>query len=78
MTHERFDDLGFQHAYRQEMGDFVNWGVEGTEPCLTWREGLRCVEVMEAAHRSAEAGGVVINLPLYPELELSATSDAIE
>ena len=78
VTHERFDDLGFQHAYRQEMGDFVNWVVDGTEPCLTWREGLRCVEVMEAAHRSAEAGGAVINLPLYPELERPAASDASE
>ena len=74
VTHERFDDLGFQHAYRQEMGDFINWVVEGTDPCLTWREGLRCVEVMEAAHRSAEAGGTVISLPLYPELELPETS----
>ena len=66
---ERFDDLGFQHAYRREMGDFVRWITEGAEPCLTWREGLRCVEVMEAAHRSAAENGSVIRLPLYPELE---------
>jgi predicted dehydrogenase len=68
--HERFDDLGFQHAYRRELGDFVRWVQEGTEPCLTWREGLRCVEAMEAAHRSAAENGSVIRLPLYPELEL--------
>jgi len=66
---ERFDDLGFDHAYRQEFGDFVRWITEGIEPCLTWREGLRCVEVMEAAHRSADEGGSVIELPLYAELE---------
>jgi len=66
---ERFDDLGFNHAYRQEFGDFVRWITDGTEPCLTWQEGLRCVEVMEAAHRSADEGGSVIKLPLYPELE---------
>jgi UDP-N-acetyl-2-amino-2-deoxyglucuronate dehydrogenase len=66
---ERFDDLGFNHAYRQEFGDFVRWIIDGTEPCLTWQEGLRCVEVMEAAHRSADEGGLVIKLPLYPELE---------
>ena len=66
---ERFDDLGFDHAFRQEIGDFVRWITDGTEPCLTWREGLRCVEVMEAAHRSAVTGGSTISLPLYPELE---------
>ncbi len=65
---ERFDDLGFNHAYRQEFGDFIRWVTDGTEPCLTWREGLRCVEVMEAAHRSADENGTVITLPLYPEL----------
>jgi predicted dehydrogenase len=66
---ERFDDLGFDHAYRKEFGDFVRWITDGTEPCLTWQEGLRCVEVMEAAHSSAEIGGAVIRLPLYPELK---------
>jgi len=67
--HERFDDLGFDHAYRRELGDFVRWVADGSPPCLTWREGLRCVEVMEAAHRSARARGTIIPLPLYPELE---------
>lgn len=67
--HERFDDLGFDHAFRKEIGDFVRWITEGAEPCLTWREGLRCVEAMEAAHRSAKQGGAIIRLPLYPELE---------
>ena len=66
---ERFDDLGFNHAYRQEFGDFVRWITNGSKPCLTWQEGLRCVEVMEAACRSADEGGSVIELPLYPDLE---------
>ncbi len=69
---ERFDDLGFDHAYRQEFGDFVRWITDGTAPCLTWREGLRCVEVMEAALRSVDEGGTVIPLPLYPDLEPGA------
>ena len=47
----------------------MRWIADGTEPCLTWREGLRCVEAMEAAHRSASQGGVPVRLPLYPELE---------
>jgi predicted dehydrogenase len=67
--HERFDDLGFDHAYRKEVGDFVHWITEGRPPCLTWREGFRCVEAMEAAHRSAQEKGTIIKLPLYPELE---------
>lgn len=66
---ERYDDLGFDHAYSKEIGDFVRWVADAEQPCLTWEEGLRCVEVMEAAHRSAEAGGKVIEMPLYPELE---------
>ena len=67
--HERFDDLGFDHAYRLELGDFVRWIQDGSEPCLTWREGLRCVEGIEAAHRSAAENGTIIRMPLYPELE---------
>jgi predicted dehydrogenase len=60
--HERFDDLGFDHAYRKELGDFVRWVTAGVEPCLTWREGLRCVEVIEAAHTSAAQNGKCITL----------------
>ena len=67
---ERFDDLGYDHAFRQEFGDFVHWVAnESFKPCLTWEEGLRCVEVMEAAHRSADEGGAIMTLPLYPDLE---------
>jgi predicted dehydrogenase len=66
---ERFDDLGFDHAFRLEVGDFVRWVTEDRPPCLTWVEGLRCVEIMEAAYRSGEREGEVVGLPLYPELE---------
>ena len=69
LHHERFDDLGFDHAFRLEVGDFVRWVQEDRTPCLTWVEGLRCVELMEAAYRSAARGGEMTELPLYPELE---------
>jgi predicted dehydrogenase len=67
--HERFEDLGFDHAFRKEVGDMVHWIAKDRQPCLTWVEGLRCVEMMEAAHRSATAGGVRLSLPLHPEFE---------
>lgn len=66
---DHFDDLGFDHAYNLEFGDFVRWVTEGRRPCLTWEEGLRCVEAMEAACRSADSGGTPVSLPLHPELE---------
>lgn len=67
--HERFDDLGYATAFRRELGDFVAWVREGTKPCLTWVEGLRAVEMAEAACRSVAEDGAVVDLPLYPELE---------
>ena len=67
--HERFDDLGFDHAYRREIGDFFRWIGTGAAPCLTWVEGLRCVEMMEGAYRSAQQDGRVVEFPLSPELE---------
>jgi len=74
--HERFEEsggnpVGGEEAIRKEIRDFVRWAADGTEPCLTWREGLRCVEVVEAARRSAKEDGSWIKLPLYPELEAS-------
>lgn len=73
--HEHFkaehgDPVGVDEAFHKEMADFVAWVNDGTTPCLTWREGLRTVEVAEAARLSAAQGGVVMQLPLYPELEL--------
>lgn len=62
-------ELRFDHAFRTEIGHFVRWITEDRMPCLTWVEGLRCVEMMEGAYRSADAGGQSIDFPLYPELE---------
>ncbi len=67
--HERFNDLGFDPAFGLEVSDFVRWVQEDRQPCLTWIEGLRCVEMMEAACRSFENGGEPVDLPLYPQLE---------
>ena len=62
--HERFeepggDPVGANEALRKETREFVRWIVDGTEPCLTWREGLRCVELIEAARRSSKQDGLV-------------------
>jgi hypothetical protein len=65
---ERFDDPGFDAAYRREIGDFVRWVECGMETCLTRQEGLGCVEVREASRRSAITGGAVVTLPPYAEL----------
>lgn len=67
---ERFDDLGFKHAFSREVSDFLQWVKADRPPCLTWVEGLRCVEMMEAAYRSADGGGTPVPLPLHPELEV--------
>ena len=54
-TYPVMDD--FPPAYRREIGDFARWITADDAPCLTWREGLRCVQMMEAAYRSAEQMG---------------------
>jgi len=61
---EHFDDSGHAAAYRAELSGFADWILDGTTPVLTWEEGLRCVEVMEAAYRSAADGGRPVSLPL--------------
>jgi len=61
--HERFavaDD--FPPAYRREIGDFVRWVTNDQPPCLTWREGLHCVEMMEAAYQSARLDGSTVQI----------------
>jgi predicted dehydrogenase len=63
------DPVGANQALRKETSDFGRWIVDGIEPCLTCREGLRAVEVIEAARRSAAENGSWMKLPLYPELE---------
>ena len=62
---ERFDfEADYDTAYRREITDFARWITEDRQPCLTWREGLRCVEMMEAAYQSSAAGGQPIDFPL--------------
>ncbi len=69
--HERFDiNEDFDPAYRKEFGDFVDWIIDGKAPCLTWEDGLRCVEMMDGAYLSADRGGELVKFPLHPELEL--------
>jgi len=66
--HEQFSVVDdFPPAYRREIGDFASWVTEDRKPCLTWEEGLRCVEMMEAAYRSAENGGQRVDFPLMEE-----------
>ena len=66
--HEQFPvEVDFPPAYRREIGDFVRWVREDREPCLSWVEGLRCVEMMEGAYRSAEEGGRQVVFPLMDE-----------
>lgn len=69
LKHEKFvektgNPVGAEVAIRKELRDFQQWILNGITPCLTWVEGLRCVEVIEAANRSADSGGSVVSLPL--------------
>jgi glucose-fructose oxidoreductase len=78
--HERFEEpggnpVGAEFALRREFSEFVAWVEKGATPSLTWREGLRAVELIEAARRSSRQGGSWIGLPLYPELEDSQAEE---
>lgn len=60
----QFDnEAGFEQAYRTELESFAAWVVRDAEPVLTGWDGLRCVEIMEAAQLSAYSGRQV-QLPL--------------
>jgi len=56
----------FPPAFRREIGDFARWVTEDAAPCLTWREGFRCVAMMEAAYRSAEQQGTPVTVAAFP------------
>ena len=62
------NEAGFMHAYKAELSSFARWIRYGECPVLTAWDGLRCVEVMEAAKISAYRG---IEVPL-PLLKCSA------
>ncbi len=59
----KFSDYGYNEAYRLELKNFVEWVQQDTKPILTAENGLRCVELMQAAYQSA-ADGKPIHLPL--------------
>ena len=59
----RFPHYGFEEAYRLELQNFVDWVQRDAVPLLTAENGLRCVELLEAAYRSA-AQGKPVKLPL--------------
>ena len=64
MERRSFDrEAGFAVAYRRELESFAAAVLDGATPVVTGLDGLRCVELMEAAARSAERG-TVIALPL--------------
>lgn len=49
-------------AYLSELGSFARWIRRDEPPVLTWREGLACVQVMQAAYESAKQSGKKIDL----------------
>ncbi len=59
----KFSDHGYNEAYRLELKNFVEWIQQDAEPILTAENGLRCVELMQAAYQSATEGKP-IHLPL--------------
>ena len=59
----QFDDYGFDEAFDREWGSFAGWILRDEPPVLTGEDGLRCVEIMQAAYISADTGEAV-NLPL--------------
>ncbi|MFN0165919.1 MAG: SMP-30/gluconolactonase/LRE family protein [Bryobacteraceae bacterium] len=54
---------GFRQAFTREFTSFADWVLRDAEPVLTGWDGLRCVEIMEAAELSAYSGKEV-ELPL--------------
>lgn len=55
-TFEFENEAGFVDAYTQEFTSFAEWVLKGTAPVLNAWDGLRCVEIMEAASLSAYSG----------------------
>ena len=63
---ERFqfdNEAGFLDAYHQELNSFASWVLNGAAPVFDAWDGLRCVEIMEAARLSAYSG-IEVQLPL--------------
>ena len=62
------NETGFKEAYKTEFESFANWVLYDSEPKLTAWDGLRCVELMEAAQLSAYSGKQIkLPLPKHPD-----------
>jgi hypothetical protein len=46
-------------AYLHERSSFAGWVLNDTPPVLTGEDGLRCVEILQAAYISAETSASV-------------------
>jgi predicted dehydrogenase len=62
---ESFEGDG-REACALELRSFVDWVLDHRPPVLTWREGWRCVQVMEAAYASAAAEGRRVAVEALP------------
>ena len=60
-----FEGYGHDVAFDREWSNFAAWVARDEEPLLTGEDGLRCVEILQAAYISAEQSQVV-KLPLDP------------
>src|SRR5262249_19106886 len=71
---ERFqfdNEAGFLQAYHEELNSFARWVLNDEAPVFDGWDGLRCVEIMEAARLSAYSG-VEVQLPLPKQEGASA------
>lgn len=58
-----FEGYGAESAFLHEWSNFAGWVLHDEPPVLTGNDGLRCVEIMQAAYISADTGSPV-QLPL--------------
>lgn len=58
-----FEGYGHEVGFIKEWSSFAGWILRDEAPVLTGEDGLRCVEIMQAAYISAAEGGTV-RLPL--------------
>jgi len=59
-----FEGYGFEEAFDTEWDSFAAWVLREEPPVLTGEDGLRAVEIMQAAYISVDEGGRPISLPL--------------
>ena len=60
-----FPDYGHDVAFDKEFANFAAWILRDEPPVLTGEDGLRCVEILQAAYISV-ATGEPVKLPLEP------------